>query len=170
MYLTGYRTCTLIIPFALSTDYFLITANVLNSGQNAHCTRNNQYIRLYWKADFSSIECFLDFAANTYVSANIDNVEHALSILKQMLTDGCDQFIPKYKVPLKPTPSWFNSNVCHLLNQTHTLTKTSQCLQPQQTLAHGNLPSNLNWGIKRWISSTNSITILSKPKETIWTP
>ena len=103
------------------SDHFLISANVLNSSQNARSMGNNQYILLYSKADFASMEHFLDSASNAYISANLDNVEHAWSILKQMLTDGCDQFIPKFKVPLKPTPRWFNSNIRHLLNRTHTL-------------------------------------------------
>ena len=95
--------------------------NTLNSCQNTRPMRDTQYVLLYSRANFAGMECFLDTATNAYILANIDSVEHAWSVLKQMLTDGCEQFIPKFKVPAKPTPRWFNSNVRHLLNCTHTL-------------------------------------------------
>ena len=103
------------------SDHFLISANILNSSQNTRPMRDTQYVLLYSRANFAGMECFLDTATNAYILANIDSVELAWSVLKQMLTDGCEQFIPKFKVPAKPTPRWFNSNVRHLLNCTHTL-------------------------------------------------
>ena len=84
------------------SDHFLISANILNSCRSAHSTYSTQHILLYSKADFISMERFLDSATDAYLTAMLN--KHGPSYLKWMLTDSCKQFIPKFKIPHKPTP------------------------------------------------------------------
>ena len=104
------------------SDHFLISANIVNFTRKICPIRNTGFRYLYSKADFTSMELFLESTTSS-ISAYAENIEFTWSKLKNILTVGCNQFVPKLTMPRKPSPKWFNSNIRHLLNCAHTLRK-----------------------------------------------
>ena len=83
---------------------------------------------MYAQADFTAMSNYL-FDNQTSVAPNI---EETWSNLKHLVLQARDLFVPKFKIPKKPHPKWFDSVVRHQLNCTRTLRKKSR-LRPTVT-------------------------------------
>ena len=58
-----------------------------------------------------------------HVSASVHNVDEIWLCLKSQLLLARDFYVPKFKIPAKPHPKWFDSAVRHKLNCVRTLHK-----------------------------------------------
>ena len=107
------------------SDHSLITASV-----SAHTRRiaapQNIYSLNYSKTNKEELITHMDnlFVQNGLSTTN--DVCASWNSIKQAILSSCRKFIPRAKVPTKPSPRWFNSEVRHQLNKVHTLRKSAR--------------------------------------------
>ena len=111
-----------------SSDHFLISMHLNSYSSKLGISNSLSFTYMYAGADFTAMSNYL-FDNQTSVAPNI---EETWSNLKHLVLQARDLFVPKFKIPKKPHPKWFDSVVRHQLNCTRTLRKKSR-LRPTVT-------------------------------------
>ncbi len=101
-----------------SSDHFMISMN-LNFCSSKSNTSSFTYNYMYARADFSAMSNYI-LDHQTIIASNIDET---WSNLKHLVLEARYLFVPKFKIPKKSHPKWFNSVVRHQINCTRTLRK-----------------------------------------------
>ena len=57
------------------------------------------------------------------------------SAIKHAILDSCNKFIPKARIPTKPSPRWFNPEIRHQLNKVHTIRRRIKTSPTQHLIA-----------------------------------
>ena len=101
------------------SDHYLISLHLLNSSipSNPMPTR---FVWNYSKADLEGLQYYL-YESNLDTCLQSQNVNDIWSVIKQHISDACQLFIPRVKVPISPSPKWFNSEIRHMKKKSLTL-------------------------------------------------
>ena len=107
-------------PPGLSSDHFMVTFNVSKWANTVE--PHVSYLTYdYYKADWEGLYAFVqhyNFDDEYYKS---DNIEIVWNILKEILKDAIDNFVPQFTIRKKQYPKWFTPTIKHHLNCVHSL-------------------------------------------------
>ena len=117
------------------SEHHLISLHLLNSSIPSNPT-TTRFVWNYSKADLEGLQHYL-FDSNLHTCLQSKNVNDIGSVIKQHISDVCQLFVPRVKVPKSPSPKWFHSEnvekksltLRRQYNQTptlHTLNKLNQ--------------------------------------------
>ena len=100
-----------------SSDHFLVSMS-LNSLSKQNSSSCHKFTFMYNRADFYAMNEYL--LENLVVPPAISSVEDLWLFIKCQILQARDLFVPKFKIPVKHHPKWFDFAVRHKLNCTRT--------------------------------------------------
>ena len=106
------RTCESI------SDHYLINFHL--STHIPHANTPPRSFLNYSKANFDGLQSYL-------LKVNLDrcllqsNVNSIWSLIKEEISTACHLFVPVTWIPKSPFPRWFNAEIRHLINKSHTV-------------------------------------------------
>ena len=102
------------------SDHFKISFKVPTASPPPSGNTQSRYAMNYSKADWMGLTSYLlDYDFSHFYSIN--DIDTLWSLLKQVLLDSAQLFVPKFKVKATQNPKWFNSEIRHELNCIHSL-------------------------------------------------
>ena len=105
----------------LKSDHYPVTADIFSISIHTNTHPPNQPAPLnYLKADLPQLAYHLSLDIETFTQT-LGNSPIVWEDLKYVILNCCECFIPRAKIPSKPSPRWFNSSIRHQLNRTRTL-------------------------------------------------
>ena len=135
---------------SLKSDHYLVTADIASSSS---CTNlPNQgvtYTLNYSKADMPGLIQYLNYAlVCRSLILPLRSADILWAELNQAILDNCQKYVPRVRIPSKPTPRWFISAIRHQLNRTRTLQRLTRKCPTQHLLSkfkkHGNFAADIN--------------------------
>ena len=103
-----------------TSDHFLISVNIVCSTTSGSLPESN-FSYMYAPTDFTEMEEFFFDNTDMLPSSLILDINEIWSSIKCLILSAQDTLVPKFKMPHKPCPKWFDPTISHQLNCTHTL-------------------------------------------------
>ena len=135
---------------SLKSDHYLVTADIASISS---CTNlPNQgvtYTLNYSNADMPGLIQYLNYAlVCRSLILPLRSADILWAELNQAILDNCQKYVPRVRIPSKPTPRWFISAIRHQLNRTRTLRRLTRKCPTQHLLSkfkkHGNFAADIN--------------------------